>query len=398
MNLNSILTKVVLLFLISFSLFIGLFIGYYIYETQKLNDTIQTQYITLAKESRENRFRPHQIIQYAKDFNLEEVKQNPKKILKKAKFISAGPGFDIFLFKDTYYMHMHTPHFRLLLKDTNQYTINTTGFYILSLGFLVYLLSFFWIINALLPLKELKDKIEKFSSGDLNIECKSDKKDEIADVANEFDNAVKKISLLLESRQLFLRTVMHELKTPIAKGRIVSELIEDEKQKNRMADIFDKLNFLINDFAKVEEVLSQNYELHLNKFNINVIINSSIDMLMIERYDDKIEILIDENQKIVADLDLISMAIKNLLDNALKYSSDHKVNIEYKNNTLYVISKGDKLSKPLEEYYKPFHNDTKSKNHGMGLGLYIVYSILNLHNYSLDYEHRDQNNIFKINF
>ena len=95
---------------------------------------------------------------------------------------------------------------------------------------LSFTLSFLWIIQSLRPLKNLKDQIQSFSNGNLEIDCKSDKKDEIADVANEFDTAVKKIALLLNSRQLFLRTVMHELKTPIAKGRIVSELIDDNKQ------------------------------------------------------------------------------------------------------------------------------------------------------------------------
>ena len=57
--------------------------------------------------------------------------------------------------------------------------------------------------------------------------------DEIANVAIEFNNAVCKIRELIRSRQLFLRTIMHELKTPIGKGRIISEMVQDEMQKSR---------------------------------------------------------------------------------------------------------------------------------------------------------------------
>lgn len=112
--------------------------------------------------------------------------------------------------------------------------MNYYGFLVLGIIFIIFVFSFSWIIKALKPLKLLKEEIQDFSNGKLTINCKSDKKDEIAQVANEFDNAAKRISLLLNSRQLFLRTVMHELKTPIAKGRIVSELIDDDKQKDRV--------------------------------------------------------------------------------------------------------------------------------------------------------------------
>jgi len=198
----------------------------------------------------------------------------------------------------------------------------------------------------------------------LNINTKSDKKDEIAELGNEFDNAVKKISLLINSRQLFLRTIMHELKTPIAKGRIVSELIDDEKQKNRIITIFEKLNHLIDDFAKVERIVSNNYTPHIYGCSVNVIIDKSIGML---KPDNKENINIQNSldKTINADMELISLAVKNLIDNALKYSADSK---------LSIVSHGKQLQKPLKEYFKPFHNDTKNKNHGMGLGLYIVHS------------------------
>ena len=52
-------------------------------------------------------------------------------------------------------------------------------------------------MKSLLPLSTLKSQIQTFSKGDLDIECKSDKKDEIAEVANEFDHAVPRPSLLV---------------------------------------------------------------------------------------------------------------------------------------------------------------------------------------------------------
>lgn len=95
-------------------------------------------------------------------------------------------------------------------------------------------------------------------------------------------------------------------------------------------------------------------------------------------------------------MELIALAIKNLIDNALKYSLDTKVSIVVGEDKIDFISIGEKLPKPLEKYYKQFHNVTKSKNHGMGLGIYIVHSILEMHDMKLEYTYQDKQNIFSI--
>ena len=249
-------------------------------------------------------------------------------------------------------------NFKILFKDSRIYSFEYLGFWILGIVFIIFTLSFLWIIQSLRPLKNLKDQIQSFSNGNLEIDCKSDKKDEIADVANEFDTAVKKIALLLNSRQLFLRTVMHELKTPIAKGRIVSELIDDDKQKDRMISIFDKLNFLINDFSNIEQIVSKNYKINKFPISIDKILEKSIDMMMLENPQKKIEIENISNILIKVDLDLFALALKNLLDNGVKYSSDKKVKIIQKDNEILIISNGDKLQKPLEEYFKGTSKNT----------------------------------------
>jgi len=163
---------------------------------------------------------------------------------------------------------------------------------------------------------------------------------------------------------------MHELKTPIAKGRIVSELIDNEKQKGRIITIFEKLNSLIDDFAKVEQVVSENYEPIMHHYSMNKIISNATDMLLIDTIDNII----------------------------LQDISDKKVTLKEESNQLLVISNGKKLEKPLSEYYKPFHADIKNKNHGMGLGLYIVHSIVQMQNMHLKYIYKENQNYFKIIF
>lgn len=82
------------------------------------------------------------------------------------------------------------------------------------------------------PLKKLNEILRSTLTGNLDIVCfESNSNDEIAELGREeFRKAVIKIRELIRSRQL-LRAIMHELKTPIGKGRIVCELLDDEVQR-----------------------------------------------------------------------------------------------------------------------------------------------------------------------
>ena len=220
----------------------------------------------------------------------------------------------------------------------------------------------------------------------------ADKKDEIAEVANEFDHAVTMIRELLHSRQLFLRAIMHELKTPIAKGRLVSEMLEDEKNKTRMHSIFERLNLLIDEFAKIEKITSKNFDLTIKPYKMSDLLEASEDMLMIDNPKRLITTRIEQDYNLDVDFELFTLVVKNLLDNGIKYSTDKQITVIINDNTLKIMNKGEALKEPLENYFKPFHTSKQ----GLGLGLYIVKSILDIHQMELEYRHEDGENIFTV--
>lgn len=397
MNSNSIINKLIVVFVIVVVFFSTAIFAYYYYENESYLANIQEDYSKISKQIFDKRLPPKKIDEYIISLGFE-FEPNPRKIIDSKSNILSGRGYELIVKDSTMYMHVFNPEYRALFRDLNTYKHTYYGFVILASLFIFFIITFLWIIKTLLPLKRLKNQIENFANGDLYVECKSENKDEIAQVANEFDRAVKKIALLLESRQLFLRTVMHELKTPIAKGKIVVSLIDDEVQKDRISIIFNKLNYLIDDFAKTEQVISQNYSIQKHSNSISGIVDSAIEMMMIDKVKDKISIKVTDDKKIDVDLELFALALKNLIDNGIKYSKDHKVIVEEKENSLFIVSEGAKLLQPLEEYFKPFHNETKKKNHGMGLGLYIVNSILEMHGMSLFYRYDLGINTFQIKF
>lgn len=257
--------------------------------------------------------------------------------------------------------------------------------------FMVVILSYILTIRRIKPLRKLKREMDKFASGRLDINCKKDGDDEISQVSNAFANAVEQIQKLNNSRQLFLRNIMHELKTPITKGRITAEMIPSGKQKDRLINVFEKLELLINEFASIEQITSGAGIQNIRPARLIDIIDESIDIAMVRSKALKLEI--DDSLVLHVDFRLFTTAIKNLIDNGIKYSIDNFVIITATKERISFASKGSPLKQELGHYIQPFTKE-KNSHQSFGLGLYIVDNIVKAHNLDLKYQHKNGLNYF----
>ena len=255
----------------------------------------------------------------------------------------------------------------------------------------IIIISFFLVLQKLRPLIRLRRKIALFGDGDMNISFKTSSCDEIGLVSNELESTRGKINTILESRTLFLRNLMHELKTPIAKGTIATQMLDSKKQKDRFTSIFGRLESLVTEFALIEEVTSLDNQNNFNEYRLVDIIDGAIDMAMVER--DCVSVEVKAKEKIFANYNLYTTAIKNMIDNAIKYSPDGHIRIVMIKNELSFESKGECLANPLQYYIEPFTKDNPSKN-SFGLGLYLVDSILKAHDQVLAHEYDNGVNRF----
>ncbi len=393
---NSIIFKITIIFLIATLSLIVLFINYIQIEKERNLIDIKKRYEDSCKVifyMLESNIDKQKIKNLAKEFNFEVIEDKEKvlncsTLIEKRVNKGCDKNFKKLIFKDNLYLYLMSKD--ILLKDLTPLKHKNRAIWFVFFGVLILLIFvYILLIRSIYPLKILNSKIRKFADGDMNIDYKIDGKDEISKVANEFSNAVDKIRDLIESRQMFLRMIMHELKTPITKGRLSAEMLEDGKQKSRIIKSFERVDNLINEFSKIEQLNSKNYNLNIKPYKFSHILENAIDKLMLDNIDN-IFIDIDESSFEV-DFETFSLAIKNLLDNGIKYSNDSKVYIECKNRVI-SISNSSKKIESFENYLKPFNPESN----GLGLGFYIIKSILDVHNSLFEYEYRDKKSIFII--
>ncbi|MFG5100345.1 ArsS family sensor histidine kinase [Campylobacter lari] len=264
---------------------------------------------------------------------------------------------------------------------------------IASIVVMVLLILYIFIIRKLKPLRALKRQIDKFGENKLDeIQNVSKGEDEISQVATAFYESILRIQKLNTSRQFFLRNIMHELKTPITKGLITLEMLEDSKYKERLVGAFNRLEILINEFAAIEQITSGAGLINLKKYNILDLLDEAKDIAMNDD-ENKIKTSIKESFSVNVDFKLFTTAMKNMIDNAIKYSDENIVTIIITKDYLCFKNQGKALDKDLKYYTQAFTQGKKNKD-SFGLGLYIVKTILDAHKLKLFYEYKDGYNYF----
>ena len=333
------------------------------------------------------------------NIDMPEITSQSRKdeILRKATVleeISSDLGSSaILLYDKHHYLKIeHLDELKLLMDKEFQpyrYEVIKAVFAVVAV---ILLAAYIFVIYKIKPLRKLKRQIVKFANGELDgVQNVGNGKDEISEVSEAFYEAVCQIKALNDSRHLFLRNIMHELKTPITKGLIAAQMIEKSKNQERLISVFHKLENLINELAAIEQITSKIGLTNKTPCLMRDIIDEAIDIAMIEKEHVGISEL--DEVRVMVDFKLFSVAIKNMIDNGIKYSTDKHVNIMVSKDHMKFITQGEKLKNDLDFYIQPFTKGEDAQK-SFGLGLYIVSNILEAHGLKFGYEYKNGMNVF----
>ena len=393
----SIFKKISILFFISLTLMS--IIGFWIDEinSKRIDTLVKEKYIKISNELFQNIENKTQLNALLDKYDLEkkELKNNNNYNILYENTLTFG--YIVILqetFGDEFIIKIKYLDDEYILKTADEE--NITDKLILNIlvfvDIFVLILIFLYILKLLSPLKIITKQLTNFANGDLSSRIDIKSNDEIGILANSFNKMASNLENLITTREELLRDIGHELRTPIAKGKFAIEKIDDFSQKELLKKIFKDLEVLTNELIELEKLNST--KLNITTFKAETLIVESLEKLYLDD-ESKIEINIQEDFKINGDLYYLSIVLKNLIDNALKYATSYPIQIDVKLNTISVSNKGKKLSKQLEYYLKPFTQELSQRD-GFGLGLSIVKKIIDKHDFRLEYSYRNESNIFKI--
>ena len=286
------------------------------------------------------------------------------------------------------------------LYDTMQ-TIALTLF--LVLGLIIIVVSVLYSGRIVMPMKEVAGSIAMISSGDFNETMNLVGYTEAENIADNFNSMLSVLQNLEDARQEFVSNVSHELKTPITSVKVLAEsLIEQENvpvelYQEFMVDIneeLERMNKIINDLLSLVKMDKNASEVTISEVNINEFLERILKQLQPIADKRNIEIIFESVRPVMAQVDEVklSMAFRNLIENAIKYNYDNgwvrvSLNADHKFFYLKVSDSGVGIPEELQDnIFERFYRVDKARSRetgGNGLGLAITRNAILLHRGSI---------------
>lgn len=250
------------------------------------------------------------------------------------------------------------------------------------------------------PLSEMQEVTEHFARGDFEYKANEDyKKRDFRDFAKALNKMAYELKIDDEAQKSFIANVSHELKTPMTSiGGFIDGILdgtippsEEKKYLSIVSSEVKRLSRMVVSMLNISKIEAGEIQLSEMKYDVGKQIFETL-LSFEKKIDEKnIEIVGFENIHdviIEADRDLIQQVIYNLFDNAVKFTPENgKITVEAYNDSestkVTIRNSGagvseEEISRIFERFYKVDKSrsfDTK----GVGLGLYIVKTIVNMH-------------------
>ena len=249
------------------------------------------------------------------------------------------------------------------------------------------------------PVKRLTLAANQIAGGDLSQRVPVEGKDELADLGKAFNMMAESLENAQETRKAMTSDIAHELRTPLAIQRAILEAIQDGvypldlEQIQQVYDQNQSLTHLVDDLRTL--ALADAGELKLEKVetDINGLLGKTFSQFQAQAEQKSIKLelkLPGETRLIQIDPFRVEQIIKNLINNALRYSPNGstvmgKIENQEKDIILSIKDQGDGIpAEEMDNIFERFYRADRSRSRGeggTGLGLAISRQLARAHSW-----------------
>ena len=266
------------------------------------------------------------------------------------------------------------------------------------------------------PIRKLREATQKLSDGDLSARVADQvgrRRDEMADLARDFDVMAERIESLVTSQQRLNRDISHELRSPLARLNVALEIAK-QKSNPESALVLDRIETESN---RLNEMISRLLILAKLETGSNVIEPVRIDLAELVRdiADDAdfeakakgkfVEVSSVDSCPVMGSENLLRSAVENVLRNAVRYTAERTVvDVSLKSNNGHAVLQisdhgGGVPDDELANLFRPFYRVGEArerKTGGIGLGLAIAERAVKAHNGSIAARNTDDGLLVEI--
>jgi signal transduction histidine kinase len=257
--------------------------------------------------------------------------------------------------------------------------------------------SAFWFLQRQLrPLAWLHDGVEAVAAGDFKTRVPVVRDDEIGHVARAFNDMTARVGEMVDDRERLLGDVSHELRSPISRMKVALEFMPEGEKRDGLARDLREMESLISVLLEREELRSREGRLGGDEVDLRAVAER-----VASGYTGKgpgVEVVSDGAVTFHADPALMRLLLRNLVDNAVKFSRPDsgpvEVRLESREDgaTLRVIDDGIGIpAADRARVFEPFVKLNRARGHGVGhgLGLNLCQRVVELYGGTIELRGRD---------
>ncbi len=251
------------------------------------------------------------------------------------------------------------------------------------------------------PITDMNSNVRRYSKGEFEIRLDDSGSDEVAQLAKSFNVMANELSDLEQMRRSLVANVSHELRSPLTSISGFLEAIQDgtippEKRGDYLGLVIaetKRMTGMVNNLLDLARMDSGQSALKLTRFDINELALRTLVTFEARVNQKKLDVelkLHKPNLIVEADSDQIAQVLRNLIDNAIKFSPEGKgleigtKLVDRRIAQIWVQDQGCGIPEEdtphvFERFYKVEKAHTPSAQSGTGLGLSIVRSIIDQH-------------------